>query len=107
MSGRKDDTGKLPLHLLPTDALEAVTEVLQFGATKYAERNWEAGMAWSRLYAALLRHLWAWWRGFDRDPETGLSHLAHVCCCVLFLLAYHLRQAGTDDRPATERRSPL
>lgn len=63
-------------------------------------------MAWSRLYAALLRHLWAWWRGQDRDPETGLSHLAHVCCCALFLLSYHLRKAGTDDRPETERAAP-
>lgn len=84
MSGTKHDTGKLPLHLLPTDALEEVARVLSFGAAKYSERNWETGMAWSRLYAAALRHLWAWWRGADRDEETGLSHLAHAACCVLF-----------------------
>lgn len=104
--GRKDDQGKLPLELLPTDALEAVAEVLRVGRDKYGARNWEAGMAWSRLYAAALRHLWAWWRGQDGDPETGLSHLAHVCCCALFLLAYHLRRHGADDRPETERAVP-
>ena len=62
-------------------------------------RNWEKGMDWSRVYGALLRHLFSWWRGYDKDPETGLSHLAHAGCCVLFLLAYTLRNVGKDDRP--------
>lgn len=100
--GRKDDSGKLPFELLPHDALTEVTKVLRFGANKYAARNWEKGMNWSRPYAALMRHMWAWWRGEDFDSETGVSHLAHAACCVLFLLSFHLRQAGTDDRPATE-----
>jgi hypothetical protein len=44
--------------------------------------------------------------GEDKDPETGFSHLSHVGCCALFLIAYELRGAGLDDRPgaATERR---
>lgn len=105
-SGHKDDTGKLPLDLLPVDALETVAEVLRLGREKYGARNWEAGMAWSRLYAALLRHLWSWWSGQDRDPESGQPHLAHVACCALFLLSYALRRAGADDRPVTERGQP-
>jgi hypothetical protein len=43
--------------------------------------------------------MWAYWKGEDNDPETGLSHLAHAMCCVMFLLSYHLRKVGTDDRP--------
>ena len=97
--GRKDDTGKLPWHLLPGDALEEIVKVLQFGANKYAERNWEAGMKWSRPFAALMRHSWAWWRGEQLDKETGLSHLAHAGCCLLFLLAYSVRNKQGDDRP--------
>lgn len=96
--GRKDDQGKLPWHLLPGDALEAIVRVLQFGAEKYGERNWEKGMAWSRVYSALCRHMWAWWRGEESDRETGLPHLAHAGCCVLFLLAFALRGDGDDDR---------
>lgn len=102
MEGRKNDTGKLPLHLLPHDALEEVAKVLDYGQHKYSARNWEAGMAWSRPYAACLRHLWAWWRGQERDPETGLSHLAHAACCVLFMLAYVIRRTPGDDRPTSE-----
>lgn len=97
--GRKDDTEKLPWHLLPPDALEECVKVLQFGANKYAPRNWEKGMAWHRPFSALMRHMWAWWRGETRDPETGLSHLAHAMCCIVFLLSYELRGAGVDDRP--------
>lgn len=97
--GRKDDGGKLPLHLLPIDAIEQITAVLDFGARKYEPRNWEKGMAWSRVFGALMRHMFAWWRGEKADPETGLSHLAHAGCCIFFLLAYEHRKIGEDDRP--------
>lgn len=97
--GRKDDQGKLPYHLLPPEALEATAAVLAFGAAKYGDRNWERGMAWSRPFSALMRHMWAWWRGEPADPETGMSHLWHAGCCIAFLIAYERRGAGTDDRP--------
>lgn len=97
--GRKDDQGKLPWHLLPPDALDEVLRVLQGGAARYGERNWERGMSWSRPFSALMRHAWAWWRGQDVDPDTGISHLAHACVNLIFLIAYEKRGVGTDDRP--------
>jgi len=97
--GRKDDNGKLPYHLLAPEFLEGTAEVLAFGAAKYAPRNWERGMAWSRPFSALMRHMWAWWRGERADPETGISHLYHAACCLMFLAAYEARKAGADDRP--------
>jgi hypothetical protein len=100
--GRKDDDGKLPFDLLPHDAVTEITKVLRYGAKKYAPRNWEKGMKWSRPYAALIRHMWAWWRGEDYDKETGMLHLAHAGCCILFLLAFQLRQTGDDDRVIAE-----
>lgn len=99
MEGQKYDEGKLPWHLLPGDAVQEVVKVLDFGQKKYAPRNWEKGMSWSRVFSALMRHMWSWYGGNARDPETGLSHLAHAGCCILFLLAYELRGAGDDDRP--------
>ena len=89
--GRKDDTGKAPWHLLPFDAVRTIVMILQFGAKKYAPRNWEKGMAWSRPYDALMRHMTAWWEGEAKDPETGYSHLWHAGCCILFLIAYEIR----------------
>ena len=96
----------MPWHLLPGDALEEIVQVLEFGSIKYSARNWEKGMAWHRPFAALMRHMWAWWRGENADPETGLSHLAHAGACVLFLIAYEHRKVGTDDRPKESRNVP-
>ena len=99
LEGRKDDSGKAPYHLLAPEMLDATAQVLAFGADKYAPRNWEKGMDWSRPFSALMRHMWAWWKGEQKDPETGMSHLWHASCCIMFLIAYEERQAGSDDRP--------
>jgi hypothetical protein len=97
--GVKHDQGKVRLDLIPPELLFAVGEVLTFGAGKYGPRNWELGMDWSRPYAAMLRHMLAWWSGEDNDPETGKSHLWHAGCCLAFLIAYEQRGIGRDDRP--------
>lgn len=94
----RNDGGKNRVDLLPITALEEVSRVLTAGASKYGENNWRPGMAWSRCYASCLRHLFAWWRGEDKDPETGLSHLGHAACNIFFLIDYQERKKGTDDR---------
>lgn len=68
------------------------------GAEKYDDNNWRRGYAWSLSYAALLRHLAAFWAGEDRDPETGLLHLAHARWHTGVLIEFMLRELGTDDR---------
>lgn len=98
LAGRKNDDGKVRLDLLPTEALEEIAKVLTFGAKKYAAHNWRRGFVWSRTVAAMLRHLYAWMRGEDKDPESGLSHMAHVGCNVLFLLTFIVTKTGEDDR---------
>jgi len=109
--GRKDDGGKIRLELLPPEMLMAVAEVLTFGATKYDDRNWENGIKWSRVFGALMRHMWAWWGGRgpttknfllgDLDDETGYSHLWHAGCCIAFLITYEERGMTEFDDRAT------
>lgn len=96
--GVKFDAGKPRYELLPPEFLEGTAHVLTFGAKKYQDRNWEKGMNWSRAFGALMRHMWAWWRGQDRDDETGMSHLWHASCCLAFLIAWEARCHGNDDR---------
>lgn len=97
--GKKFDNDKNRLELIPPEFIEGTGEVLTFGAKKYGDRNWEKGMAWSRAYGALQRHLNAWFSGEQVDLETGLSHLKHAACNVAFLITYEERKVGLDDRP--------
>ena len=99
MPGLKLDKGKTRYELLSPYALEQIAQVLTYGAKKYAPRNWEKGIAWGRVFGALMRHMWAWWRGENLDKETGLSHLAHAGCCLMFLLHYTEHRKEFDDRP--------
>tara|TARA_R110000823_G_scaffold9739_10_gene33723 strand:- start:1403 stop:1747 length:345 start_codon:yes stop_codon:yes gene_type:complete len=94
----KFDHDKIPYELLAPEFLEATATVLGFGADKYGARNWELGMVWSRPFAAMMRHMWAWWKGESLDPESGLPHLHHAACCLMFLIAYEERNVGEDDR---------
>lgn len=86
--GRKYDAAKPRLDLVPMTSLLEVGKVLEFGARKYADNNWQQVPGGTqRYYAAALRHLAACQEDFGaRDPESGLPHLAHAACCVLFML---------------------
>jgi hypothetical protein len=97
-SALKFDEGKLPYHLLSTEAMNQTAAVLAFGAEKYAEHNWRKGFAWSRPLAAAMRHITAFNAGEDKDPESGLSHLAHAACCIMFLLEFEKTHKELDDR---------
>lgn len=99
--GTKYDEDKVPLDLWSPDALTETARVLAFGARKYERYNWARGIHYSRVFAALCRHLWAWWKGERDDPETGLHHLAHAMCCLMFLLHYEVNREqyrSYDDR---------
>ena len=95
--GTKHDGDKPRMDLLDPYAMEQLAKVLTFGASKYAAHNWRQGLAKSRLLAAALRHLFAYLGGQDKDPETGLSHVAHAMCCCMFLL-------GLEHRPELDDR---
>lgn len=72
---------------MPKGTVLQIIEVLEFGAAKYAENNWQhVPNGRQRYYDALMRHIESWWRGEKNDPESGLSHLAHAGCCLVFLM---------------------
>lgn len=95
----KYDAGKLRYDLVPPEAFAEVVKIYNYGAKKYPEpRNWEKGMSWGRLFGAIMRHTWAWWRGEDIDPESGLPHLAHAAWSCIALLHYSKHKKEFDDR---------
>ena len=97
-SGVKHDSEKPRMDLLSTKALIQVAKVMGMGAKKYGDSNWRGGLAWSRVIGAALRHLTAFNDGENIDPESGLSHIAHLSCCAMFLLEYIETHPELDDR---------
>lgn len=98
----KYDNGKTDWQLMPFEAIEEINKVLEFGAKKYSAFNWAegSGFRYSRIINSLLRHIFAYMRGEDKDPESGLSHLAHAGCNIVFLLYYnkYKDRYNNDDR---------
>lgn len=84
--GKKFDNGKVPYELVYWPAVEKTACVLEVGRNKYGPDNWKSlENAEDRYFAACMRHLLAYRQGQAIDPETGLSHLAHAQCNVMFL----------------------
>lgn len=96
--GNKFDGAKVPMALLDPPFLEGVASVLGFGANKYAAHNWRNGIAYSRLISAAYRHLGAINAGEDVDDESGLSHVYHLGCCIMFLASMMHTRPDLDDR---------
>ena len=95
--GRKADLGKLRYDLIPPMALHETVKVLTFGSKKYSDDNWKkVPELKKRYYAAVQRHLWAWFRGEDLDQETGYHHLAHAQCCIMFILEFIKMEEAND-----------
>ena len=87
MEGRKYDGDKAKLYLLPPKSILEVGKVLTYGAEKYDAENWrKVPDLQNRYTSAALRHIFAHIDGESDDEETGLSHLAHAMCCLLFKL---------------------
>lgn len=77
---------KLPMELIPMTALVQEAAVYGLGADcpakAYGRYNWRQSRIDAQTYiGAIGRHLALWAAGEDVDPESGVSHLAHIRAC--------------------------
>jgi hypothetical protein len=99
-AGIKYDQGKTRFDLWPWRAFETVAKVITFGAEQYGVENWQELPDFERrFFGAAMRHLTAWKLGEKTDEKTGLPHLAHAACNVVFLLSKDL---GFDPKPGQD-----
>jgi hypothetical protein len=94
-TGIKHDAGKPRVDLLDPEFLLEMGRVMEFGAWKYDERNWEKGISYGRLFGSLLRHALGFWKGEAIDEESGLKALAHVAINAMMLASTPVKW---DDR---------
>tara|TARA_B000000557_G_C20654989_1_gene392141 strand:- start:227 stop:661 length:435 start_codon:yes stop_codon:yes gene_type:complete len=103
MTGIKYDSEKPKMNLLPPKAIVEVAKVLTFGAQKYDAENWrKLDDLQNRYTAGALRHIFAHMDGEKLDPETGLSHMAHALCCLLFKLEIELEDGESKEEELRE-----
>lgn len=87
--------GKDPLELLEPAFEAEVAKALAFGAAKYGKRNYMEGPVYpSVYYAAMRRHLAAWYSGEECAADSGIHHLAHVAAGAMIAFT----AAHVDDR---------
>ena len=96
--GVKFDLGKSRYDLIPSNPLEELAKAYTYGTKKYEDNNWRKGLKWSRVFGAIMRHLWRFWWGEDFDKESGLAHLAHAAWGCFSLLEYMNTHRELDDR---------
>lgn len=88
-------------QLISGAAAADLGKVLENGASKHGERDWETGFYFSQNIKSLLRHILKFANGENDDEESGLPHMAHAMCRCMF--AVHWGQdkglpGGYDDR---------
>lgn len=102
MTATKHDKGKARYDLVPPGPIQELAELFGKGAEKYGDRNWEKGMDWGRVFAAMQRHAWSWWGGEELDPVDGQHHLTSVMWCAMVLLEFKRTHPEHDDRPPAD-----
>lgn len=104
---QKADAGKSNPVLLEVDmsqALTAVNAVLDYGVAKYGQRGGWRKVDIERYDPAARRHRRARDNGELHDAESGLPHLAHEVCNLLFMLQTYLEENPELD--ATKFNAP-
>ena len=96
--GLRYNKEKLKWSLVDFESLEEMVKVLEFGAEKYEPDNWKRGLPTLEICESLLRHVFAYMRGEDIDPESGRSHIGHILCNGMFLSYMQNKKPNMDNR---------
>ena len=109
MTAPKDNLieNKLQANLIPLDLIIPMLEpTYREGIIKYKPESWRAGFNSSVMYAALMRHLNAWFFDLESyDPESkekfniNKHHLGAAMFCMINLYNTDMNFPGLDDRP--------
>ena len=96
---REPTNGKGRPELISPYAVMRLAKWMELGAQKYADRNWECGMPYSRYVGAMLRHTLKYMMGMDDE-----DHLAAIAFNV-FAIMHHEEcgQIELDDMPHYEQ----
>jgi len=92
------NNGKPKWSLIDFKSLVSLVKVLEFGATKYGKFNWTKGLLTTEICESMLRHIFAYLDGEDKDEESGLPIEGHIFCNAMFLSYMIKNRPDLDDR---------
>jgi hypothetical protein len=90
---------KVCLSFVPPLARILEAKVMMLGAAKYGRFNWRKDPIEANTYIdAIYRHIQQWEDGIEDDPESKVSHLAHIRACCAILLDAQYTNNLIDNR---------
>ena len=101
VGGTRESLGVPYTRHIPLEAVAAAAASFEYGAKKYADRNWEKGLPWQQMIDSLKRHVEDFERGRNYDDGEDGSDLHQVCMIMasaMMLTASVIRNIGVDDR---------
>ncbi len=106
---------KLPVNLVPTELIRETARAREYGAFKaprkdgkfgYGAWNWrEAGVSYTTMVAAIIRHALELMDGEDIAEDSKVSHLGHIAAGVGIILDAKKNECLKDDRPKSRSNS--
>lgn len=97
-TGKKFDSNKVPMDLIPYESLEEIAKVLAAGEKKYGTANWANGIEMRRLLSAAMRHIGQFNSGEDLDEETQTLHVANAAANLIFAIWMMKNRPELDNR---------
>lgn len=100
---KRYNQGKLKWSLVDFESLEEMVKVLEFGAEKYGDDNWKKGLTTKSIAESMLRHLFSFLAGEDKDEESNCSHIAHLQCNAMFMMYMLNNLPEFDNRKTVDK----
>jgi hypothetical protein len=90
--------GKPQLSLIDLRSLEPMARVMEFGAGKYERNNWMKGRPVTDLLDCLMRHIAAFQRKEDVDPESKQPVIGHILANAMLISQTLQEHPELDNR---------
>lgn len=93
-------SNRLDLSLVDPIAMAEESLAMTEGMIKYGRANFLSSKVVATIYiGAILRHLWKWSCGEERDAKTGVHHLGSARAGLGILLSAQYQNTLIDNRP--------